>query len=84
MGPLDRLRVVRPFEELTADTGGGVGGGGVTDLGDGAATIVEVRGDFSKMPPFTSSMLSVDGGDDVGDDIGGPRGAKRESVPRQL
>ena len=84
MGPLDRLRVVRPFEELTADTGSGIGGGDATDLGDGATTIVEVRGDFSKTLPFTSSILGVDGGDDVGDNARGPRGAKRESIPRQL
>ena len=68
MGSLDWLRIVCPLEELTSDTGNGISGGGIIDLGDGATTIVEVRGDFGEMPTFASGILRVGGGDDVGDE----------------
>ena len=84
VGPVDWLRIMRPLEEVTTDTGNDVDGGCVTDLGDGATTIVKVRGDFSKTPPFMSDILDIDGGDDVGDNDVGPRGAKGESVHRPL
>ena len=84
MGPLDRLRIVCPLDELTSDAGDAVSGGIVTDLSDGATTIVEVRGNFGETPTFASRILSVDGGDDVGDDAGGLCGAERSAIHRQV
>ena len=43
----------------------------VTDLGDGATTIVEVRGNFGETPTFAFGILEVGGRDDVGDDARG-------------
>ena len=80
MGPLGRLRIVCPLDELTGDAGDGFSGGGVIDLRDGATTIVEVRENFGETQTFTSKILGVDGGDDVG----GPRGAKGNSVHWQM
>ena len=84
MGPLGRLRIVCPLEELTSDTVDGVDGGSVTDLGDGATTIVEVRGNFGETPTFASGILGVGGGDDVGDDARGLRGAEGNAIHRQM
>ena len=70
LGPLDRLRIVCPLDELTSDAGDGVSGGGVTDLSDGATTIVEVRGNFGETLTFASRIFGVGGGDDVGDNTG--------------
>ena len=73
-----------PLDELTNDAGDGVSGGDVTDLSDGATTIVEMRGNFGETPTFASRIFGVGSEDDVGDDAGGLCGAERSAIQRQV
>ena len=66
VGPLDQVRIVSPLDELTGDARDGVSGGGVTDLSDGATTVVEVRGNFRETSTFSSRILDVGCGYNVG------------------
>ena len=78
------MRIVYPFEELTSDAVDGVSGGSVTDLGNGATTIVDLRGNFCETPTFASGILGVGGGDDVGDDARGLCGAEGDAIYRKM
>ena len=50
VGPLDRLRIMCPLDELTGDARD-VSGGGINHLSNGATTIMEVRGISIKRQP---------------------------------
>ena len=50
VGPLDQARIVGLLDKLTGDAGDGISGGGVTDLSDGATTVMEVRRNFGETP----------------------------------